>query len=82
MIEHLLGHLFGEMINPPDPSQLTVDENDPESILFAASILDQHGEWNNAILLYEYVLDKWPDEHGKYAQNSIAEVTKKIEMAR
>ena len=73
----MFGHLFGKLIEPPDPSKLTINYHDAESVLFAASILDQHGEWNRALDLYGHVLKHWPDEHGEYVRNSIAEIEKK-----
>jgi hypothetical protein len=67
--------------DPPNPTEIVIDEDDPESILFAASILDQNGEWEKAILLYENVLQFWPDEYGDYSRNSIDAVRKKMPQA-
>ena len=81
MFGQLLGYLFGKMVETPDPSQLTVDYSDAESVLFAASILDLHGEWDEANELYRYTLRHWPNEHGKYARNSMSEIEKKASLS-
>ncbi len=69
---------YSKLIEPPDPSNLTIDYEDAESVLNAAGILDQHGEWDRAIELYEIVITTWPDEHGSYAENCLAEIREKL----
>ena len=84
LIMNLLG--FGaakglnKIIEPPDPSKLTIEYDDAESVLNAASILDQHGEWDRAIELYKYAIRTWPDEHGKYAENCMTEIHDKMSL--
>ena len=60
--------------------QLTIDFSDAESVLFAACILDQHGEWERAIELFRHALRQWPDEQGTYAKNSIEAIQEKIAL--
>jgi hypothetical protein len=60
----------------PDPNDLVIDYNDPESVLHAAAMFDDVGEWERAISLYETVSQTWP-EHSIYARNCIAAIQEK-----
>lgn len=82
MIDRIVSYLFGKMIETSDPNNLTIDFNDPESVLSAASVLDQHGEWDRAIELHKHVLTRWPKQHGEYARNSIIAIEEKASLGR
>ena len=68
---------YEKMLEVPDPSNLIIDYDDAESVLNAAGILDQHGEWDRAVKLYQHASRTWPEEHGKYAENCLAEIREK-----
>lgn len=86
MFEHilsqLLGYSFMKLLESHDPSSDVIDFHDAESVLFAASMLDQRGEWDKARELYEHALKQWPDEHGEYAKNSIREIEEKAYLGK
>ena len=68
-------------LKPIDPSELEVDSEDPESILHAAAMWDQNGDWDRAIELYRYVKQRWPEQHGRYVGNCITEIERKKGIA-
>lgn len=68
-------------IEPPDPASLTIDPLEPESLLHAAAILDQHGEWDLAVALYHDVLRQWPEEHGRYCENCLRSIADKRQLS-
>jgi hypothetical protein len=68
-------------VRPIDPGEFETSPDDPESILQAAAIWDQQGEWNKAIGMYRLVRERWPEDHGRYAENCIAEIERKKALA-
>lgn len=81
LVEWLFGHLFWNAVAgdvPADPSKIRVDRENDESVLFAAAMFDHHGLWDEAIELYEYARQRWPEQHARYADNCIADVRRKI----
>ena len=65
----------------PDVENPEVDPNHPDSVLFAAAIYDKQGEWEQSIELFEWAAARWPEEHGEYARNSIAEIRAKMDAS-
>jgi hypothetical protein len=68
-------------IKPIDPAEMDVSPDDPESIIHAAAMWDQGGEWDRAIGMYQLVRERWPEEYGLYAGNCIAEIERKKAQA-
>lgn len=60
MFDYIFSHLFADacstMVETPDTSDLTIDYADVESVVFAAGVLEQHGEWDRARELYRHLL--------------------------
>jgi hypothetical protein len=64
---------------PPQPSDLSIDLTDGDSILRGAGILEQHGDWDEALHLYTLaaeLLRGRPD--GIYAENCVQIVRSKL----
>jgi len=62
-----------------DPLSSELDEADIVSS--AATRLELEGEWEKAIQLYTDLCQRWPEEHGEYAQNCIRRVQDKMTLA-
>ncbi len=63
------------------PNQETVnrpraDYKNPDDTFLAASELDADGDWDQAVALYQYGAERWP-EHRAYAEKSIEQIRKK-----
>ncbi|MEM6474498.1 MAG: hypothetical protein AAF802_33505, partial [Planctomycetota bacterium] len=52
-----------------------------EDAMDAALVLNQDGDWQEAIEAYRDIASKWPD-HAEYAANCIKEIKRKIDAAR
>ena len=49
-----------------------------EDAIDAASDLDRTGEWDQALIAYQAIEERWP-EHAEYIANCIKEVQRKID---
>jgi hypothetical protein len=65
----------------PKVADRPIDRENPECVLEAAAMLDQYGEWDQALELYHHAAQAWPMEHGEYAQNCIRRIQIKKEQA-
>jgi hypothetical protein len=52
------------------------DFHNPEDALAAASKMDMHGDWDDAIALYRRVAERWP-EHLEYSNKCIEAIQEK-----
>jgi tetratricopeptide (TPR) repeat protein len=52
------------------------DYSNPDDALAAAARLDQLGEWDAAITLYENAAKRWPDHHD-YIANCLQQIKEK-----
>jgi hypothetical protein len=81
-MEHLaliLLDIIRHWCSPPGPSEVSVKYADGHSVLYAAGVMDQHGEWNEALRLYaRAAMLLRGHEDGVYAENCRKEVQKKI----
>lgn len=85
----LLIYLFGPiaavfwMLFRPDQKVVELspaDFDSAEDAMSAASSLDQQGDWEEAISLYDYVALRWP-EHEVYVSSCIAAIRGKQALA-
>ena len=50
--------------------------DDAENALAAAARLDHRGDWDDAISLYQFIEERWP-EHANYVHNCIRDIERK-----
>jgi len=64
-------------------SQWLANEPSAEEMFDKAAILDQRGDWADALTILDYVAEKFNDQpDGQYARNCAEEIHAKIEMGR
>lgn len=82
-MEHLLFEMVRTALHacgPPGPSDLVIDYSDGDSVVYAAGILDYHGEWEAALALYTLAADLLRGQQdGVYAANRAKEVREKLD---
>lgn len=79
----LAGHLLWEAAKSPKSIDLDVDSADPESLLEAASLLEDQGEWNRAVELYGLAAERsHGDQNAVYAQGCIERIQEKRALAQ
>ncbi len=66
---------------PPAIANSSIDYENAEAVLAAASACDHRGEWTEAIALYTYAAEKWKEEHFVYAENCIRAIEQKRALA-
>jgi Zn-dependent protease with chaperone function len=66
---------------PPAIANSSIDYENAEAVLAAASASDHRGEWADAIALYTYASRKWKEGHSAYAENCIRAIEQKRALA-
>ncbi len=56
------------------------DFHNPEDALAAASKMDMHGDWNEAIELYHCIVERWP-EHMPYITECVEAINDKQKLS-
>lgn len=79
MIHHALFEPLRIGLHLLGPPQLSIDLTDGDSILRAAGVLEQHGEWDGAFRLYALAAELLRGrQDGVYAANCVKEVREKL----
>ena len=60
-------------------AEIALPDNAEEAI-DAAAMLDQGGDWNDAIAAYQVAAQRWP-EHAAYVDACIASIQRKLDAA-
>ncbi len=79
MLYHIIFELLRAALAPPGSSELLNDPTDADSILRAAGMLEQQGEWESALHLYARAAELLHGrQDGVYAENCLKEVQEKL----